>query len=381
MSAPRSLSEAVSTGSYWPALDGLRGASILLVVTWHVHGAYTFRPLGGELGVFVFFVLSGFLISLLLTREWEASGRLALRTFYARRAFRILPLYLLMLGVYSALVLGAHAVGREAAYRAALPYYLTLFQEILRYRGDPFAPFQFTWSLGVEEKFYLLWPAAAFLAVRRRDARYLATIAGIALGALLSARGVQPAAGVAAAYAFVLVGCLLAQLVSDPAFEGRLDVLASPWVGAAALVALAPDPLALNGFLAAIAAFALIPALVAQRGPIAAVLSTPVMTWLGRISYSIYFVNQLALHAARRLFTPPASVAGDVALLVAGLVLTVPAAALLHWWVERPMQRLGRRLSARWIPVHDGGTPVAPPLARGDISGSAHTRTRSSPDP
>ena len=353
--ATGSLSELAATGTYFPALDGLRAVSILLVVSWHVHGAYTFDRLGGEAGVFVFFVLSGFLITLLLLRENAARGHLALRAFYVRRAFRILPLYVLMLGVYASLVLGLHLGEREAQFRAALPYYVTLTQEVLRYSGDPFAPFQFTWSLGVEEKFYLLWPAIAFVLVRARGARYAATTAGIAIGAVLAARGVQPTAGVAAAYAFVLVGCLLAQLLDDPRTAGRCEWLASPWTGAVAVALFCISPRGLSGFVAATAAFLAIPSLVARRGALGAALATPVLVWIGRISYSIYFVNQLSLHAARRVLAPPASVIGDVELLAAGLVLAIPAAALLHALVERPLQRAGRRLAMR----------SAPPIAQG----------------
>lgn len=348
--ATGSLAELAATGSYFPALDGLRAVSILLVVTWHVHGAYTFAVLGGEAGVFVFFVLSGFLITLSLLREQAAARHLALRSFYIRRAFRTLPLYVLMFGLYTALVLGLHVGAREAQYRASLPYYLTLTQEVLRYAGDPFAPFQFTWSLGVEEKFYLLWPAVGFLVARTRAARYAVTAGGILLGAVLAARDVQPAAGVAAAYAFVLIGCLLAQLLDDPSMAARCEWLASPWAGAAAVVAFCASPQGLSGFIAALAAFLAIPSLVARRGLLAAALSAPVVVWLGRISYSIYFVNQLSLHAVRRVLAPATNVAGDVELLAAGLAVTIPVAALLHVLVERPLQRVGRRLSTRFLP-------------------------------
>jgi peptidoglycan/LPS O-acetylase OafA/YrhL len=153
-----------STGlGYRPALDGMRGIAILAVVIVHATG-----KTGGALGVNMFFVLSGFLITTLLLEEHEATGRISLRGFYERRIRRLLPALVAMLLGYIAL---AAAMGRseEAAARGSLLTLTSLgnIADAWNIGGGLPSPIFHTWSLGLEDQFYLLWaPILAILIVR-----------------------------------------------------------------------------------------------------------------------------------------------------------------------------------------------------------------------
>lgn len=147
---------------YFSSLDGLRAISVLLVLISHARGAEAFHWLRGANGVTVFFVLSGFLITTLALREEARQGFLDIRAFFIRRIFRILPVYYLALGLYCALILGLGIEGhRRDDFLGALPFYAFYFQEYPHFL-TPGIPFEVSWSLGIEEKFYLLWPFLAF---------------------------------------------------------------------------------------------------------------------------------------------------------------------------------------------------------------------------
>ena len=159
----RAIRVTARRARYVPALDGLRALAILAVLAFH--GGMPWAT-GGFLGVDAFFVLSGYLITSLLLAEWEQSGRIDLPSFWKRRARRLLPALLLMV---AAITLGARTLLPAEELRllrgdglAAL-FYVANWRMILR-GGDYFAqtaspsPLEHTWSLGIEEQFYLAWP-------------------------------------------------------------------------------------------------------------------------------------------------------------------------------------------------------------------------------
>ena len=160
-----------------PELDGLRAISVLLVVSVHLHDFETvWKWLAGWQGVTVFFVLSGYLITTLSLREERAARGAAFvagRAFYARRSLRIFPLYYLTLAAYCGLIFGL-GLNPEKRFllSGAMPYYLLYFQEVPFFYGltgesgivqHANIPFYQSWSLGIEEKFYLVWPVLAFV--------------------------------------------------------------------------------------------------------------------------------------------------------------------------------------------------------------------------
>jgi peptidoglycan/LPS O-acetylase OafA/YrhL len=144
-------------------LDGLRGLAVIAVVLYHA--GITWAN-GGFLGVEVFFVLSGFLITSLLIREWLTTGAIALRGFWARRARRLLPalfVLVIVIGVYYAHtgIVGS-VPGLFGDGLAALFYYSNWHQIAVGssyfVQSGPTSPFQHTWSLAIEEQFYVIWP-------------------------------------------------------------------------------------------------------------------------------------------------------------------------------------------------------------------------------
>jgi peptidoglycan/LPS O-acetylase OafA/YrhL len=115
---------------YFAALDGLRAVSVFLVISYHVqYKAQWLTHVQGQLGVEIFFVLSGYLITTLLIKEQDSLGKIDLSAFYIRRFFRIVPIYLLILIVY--LGLCYHDSFKWGQLRAALPYYFTFTNEWL----------------------------------------------------------------------------------------------------------------------------------------------------------------------------------------------------------------------------------------------------------
>lgn len=139
-----------------PALDGVRGIAILLVLVGHTE--YRLAPLAAA-GVALFFALSGYLITGLLFAERERDGQLNLRRFYARRLTRLAPPLFVMLIVMGTLLGSGSQLLGPATWTAN---YAHIF-------GADLLPFDHTWSLGVEEQFYLVWPGALILLLRRRS--------------------------------------------------------------------------------------------------------------------------------------------------------------------------------------------------------------------
>lgn len=158
---------AVARGIHLPSLDGLRAISILLVIVGHLSGTRGFGKLDlgigdyAHLGVVVFFVISGFLITSLLIGEHEKNGSVSLKLFYARRALRIFPAsYCYMLCIFVLWGTGLIAIGWQDLIHSVT--------YTVNYMPQPAWLIGHLWSLSVEEQFYLIWPLAFLLAGPRR---------------------------------------------------------------------------------------------------------------------------------------------------------------------------------------------------------------------
>jgi len=201
-----------------PALDGVRTIAVFLVILMHY--GLTWAP--GAYGVVAFFVLSGFLITWLLLKEQKRYGRISLAGFYKRRTLRIFPaFYVFWILWTTALILTRRDVPWPHAWSAFF-YYSNYYNAIF---GDPNNGYSHTWSLAIEEQFYLLWPLA-FLALRSSPRRMLRVLMAT-IGAAWIYRLVLVLIGVHQGYRYaafdsrfdaLMVGCLLAVALWEGAF-------------------------------------------------------------------------------------------------------------------------------------------------------------------
>ena len=335
-----------------PSLDGLRAISILFVIIGHAYATlprltgipgalmdgFTFIAGNGEMGVTVFFVLSGFLITTLLLKELRKTGKLSIKAFYIRRAFRIWPAFYLMLavvvllGVFRAIPLTVgEVVSAGLFFWNYYPHGATWF-------------LGHTWSLAVEEQFYLVWPLILkFLGVSRAAWFAAAVIA------------IEPAVRVAN-YALVpamrshigimghtradslMIGALAAILYAKPAFQhfvNRLFAWHLPLAGGCFLLLVNPflEAKGRGGYMLSVG-------FLLQSLLIAAIMLWSIQNsdrWFGRmlnsrlavhvglISYSLYLWQQIFL-------TPLNKVTGWFPL---NLVCTFAVAECSYWFVER----------------------------------------------
>jgi peptidoglycan/LPS O-acetylase OafA/YrhL len=305
-------------GRHLPALDGLRAVAVAAVIAYHL-GLGAFR--GGYLGVDLFFVLSGFLITGLLVEERSTSGRVNLPHFWARRARRLFPALLAMLGAVAVdAVAGGPGVNRQQLWGDTLAtlFYVANWHFIASH-SSYFAqftapsPLEHTWSLAIEEQFYVAWPILILVFGKlggRRWRRLAATstigLAGLSVLAMVLA--VQGTSDVTRAYfgtdsrAFeLMIGAVLAIWMASSRARAlspaRLRTLHAAGVIAACLlvtgfVVLGGPPRWL--FEGGLVGFALLVAMVIasvgrlEHGPLGALLSLPPVRWVGRISYGLY---------------------------------------------------------------------------------------------
>lgn len=348
-----------------PGLDGVRALAVLAVLAFHE--GVSWIP-GGFLGVDVFFVLSGYLITDLLNARFQRTGGIGIGGFYQRRARRLLPALALMLVTVTAAVTLVQPSQRAAvrpALLGAVTYTSNWWQALAKQSyfslyGPP-PVFQHLWSLAVEEQFYLLWPlllAMILIKARSQAARALVAWSGALISALLMLAIYTPGSDPSFVYygtdthaTALMVGAALAitwPLAGVAAASGR-RLRALDLAGAAGLVVLAwamwhlagPDP-ALYPYglvIAAVAAGGLILA-AAAPGRVAAALSWKPLRWLGVRSYGVYLwhwpVIAITTGAAARS-------AGSLANRLTDTALPIALAAASWRWVEEPILRNGFR--------------------------------------
>ncbi len=367
-------------------LDGIRAFAVLAVILSH---AATAQFPGGFYGVDVFFCLSGFLITSLLLAEWERRGTISLRQFWLRRARRLLPALFVLLAVIGIVaaawptVLGTPQLLADGLFTLAYSANWHFALEHTNYFStfsNP-SPLGHTWSLGIEEQFYLVWPITllgilaigkprrGFLARRREGVRpredrlaprrllavLLLSVAGAAASAIEMAILAPPAGGDPSRVYYgtdtraqaLLVGTALAAAMAyfGPARSrrGRFAASAGATVALAGLVlvwVLVPEsaPLAFHGafLLAALATAALIYAAVGvPQAPVARLLSARPLRYIGRISYGMYLwylPTLLVLSAQRTHMRGPLLVATQI-----GVIMGI--ASISFHFVETPVRR------------------------------------------
>lgn len=346
----------MTLGNRIPSLDGLRAIAVTLVVLKHMSSSHAFGPdylwrlQLGDLGVRVFFVISGFLITHLLMLERESKGRIDLPAFYLRRCLRIFPAYFAFLG----LMLLAMAVDLQNAplkQFAVAALYLSNYLDTPNFLGH-------TWSLSVEEQFYLLWPGVLVLAGLRGSFRF-------ALGAVIVAPVLRLAIAEADPDPKVLwtgffttcdaiaTGCLFARwrakLHERTAYIRAINSAWIPCVMVGIMLAVLLTmrwPLLWNTLgvtLLNVTVVVLIDACVTQVGSWHyRLLNCRPFVFVGLMSYSIYLWQQPFIYGGMRLETP------------LNFAAIIAAASMSYYCVERPALRLRHWMLRRRRPVVQG---------------------------
>jgi peptidoglycan/LPS O-acetylase OafA/YrhL len=310
-----------------PALDGLRGVAIAIVVA--DHAGYLAEPAGG-IGVVVFFVLSGFLITRVIVEAREA-GTWSMPAFVANRFVRLFPALLVMVAVVTVILVQRGYSSGFIADRAVPA--LTYVQNMEPYRR--FAVFGQTWSLGVEEQFYLVWPLVLPWVLGRQRPRLVLglAIAASALAMMLSFHDWLPMH----AYA-LLAGCLLALRAPG---AGRWWLVPLGALGLALAIAVAPSfgQIYVYGPLVATPAAVLL--VIGAIGGNTALEVWP-LRFLGRISYALYL-----WHVPMLRLTGTTYDRGDA---IVPLLVAVVLAVVSTFVVEEPLRRAWRHRQRAAVP-------------------------------
>jgi peptidoglycan/LPS O-acetylase OafA/YrhL len=351
-----------------PALTGIRAVAIGLVILVHTNISVA---QGGWIGVDVFFVLSGFLITALLLNERDANGRFSIPKFYVRRILRLVPAYwafLLIVTVWAAIWRsGQFGIWSSEVVKSAT-YQLDFF-DINHY---PQIGIGQTWSLAIEEQFYLVWPLFLLVGLKLMPRR---AFMGLVVGAIVAsflATVVMAHHGVSYRRLYygldtnalpLLVGCLAGFLYTGGygrKVSPRLSALipfATMAVLAVFLVSVPENsewayegPIQLVSLLTAATLIAL---LLNSNSWTSRVLAHPGVVWIGLISYSLYLWNPFAMLIARNLAT---GTVGRALHLLVGLILTFAFGIASYYLVERSGNRLKDRFE-----VYRGGARAHSP--------------------
>ena len=355
-------------------LDGLRAIAVALVLGFHFGLGWLG---GGFFGVDVFYVLSGYLITGILLTEFERRGRIGLAAFWLRRARRLLPALLLVLVSVTLLVRFVEPTGAIAGYRGsalATLFYASNWWQVAT-SGNYFvatgatSPLTHTWSLAVEEQFYLVWPLVVLAVLHlagpfRRGVRAVLVVAAVGVVASTVEMAVlfRPGANTTRLYfgtdthaQSVLVGAVLACLLTlverrrgetgmDPAARGpaaRAQVTAVGLIGLAVVMALSwslrgSSPATYRGgfvLVALCSALVILSVVAVPGGVLTRALSVAPLVWIGTISYGIYlwhFPVAVFLDAGRTGLH-------GLWLAAARTAVTVVVAAASFYLIERPV--------------------------------------------
>jgi peptidoglycan/LPS O-acetylase OafA/YrhL len=368
---------------YQPALDGLRGVAVLAVLAYH-GGATWMR--GGFLGVDLFFVLSGYLITTLLLVEWGRHGRIDLRAFWVRRARRLLPalaLVLVGIAVYAVAVAKASQLERIRDDGLAAIGYVANWRFVLSDQSyfEQFAvpsPFRHMWSLAIEEQFYLLWPFLVLALVRWRPKLRLVihifvigSLASAALMAALYTSGSDPSRvyyGTDTRAQALLAGAALAAVLLRQRTRRGAPPRSAPWVraglvGSVVLLVMlvatrdTSEWMYRGGYLVAAVAGALVIAAAVQprRNLLRSALSPAPLRAVGRVSYGLYLWHW----PVYLTMTEDRTGLGGTALLVARIAVSAGFAVASYALVEVPVRRGEWRLTARRAVVVVPGVAAA----------------------
>jgi len=385
----------LSSRHHLPALDGLRGLAIILVLLCHL-GIYGPRAVwhhteGGIVGVDLFFVLSGFLITSLLLAEWDLRSSIALGRFYMRRALRLLPALFVMIAIVA---IASHTAVVPLHYRAptlaGIPwavFYVTDLRWVISSAVPLHAGFMDPmWSLSIEEQFYLLWPGILLLMLmflpdaRRTRALQLTLIAAAFIQLHRALLFMHGGATWDRMYATpdthtdgLLIGCALA-FIAQRWSPSRRTLAVAGTAGLAVVLVFAAflgptGPLQpqlymqYDGFgLIAVAAALLLWSLVDGAAPrfIRAPIESRPMRYVGRISYALYLWN-FAVFVVLQLPGVPPLLAAVIRLIAVFVVATASYYLVERYFLRIKVRRWSSPTTIRDLRQQDEREPAAKP--------------------
>jgi peptidoglycan/LPS O-acetylase OafA/YrhL len=338
------------------SLDGLRAFSIIAVIGFHAVHPPGLLFSHGNLGVELFFAISGVLITSLLLRERDTSGQISLYNFYVRRSLRIFPLYYAVLMAYVALTyLMERDTDRGQTFFSNLPAFLTYTSNwFVTLSTTTTTIFFFAWSLATEEQFYLFWPSI----VRYSRKRFLPVVAillvmlagevvryvvraGWTDGRAIPLRMIQSTASA------ICLGCVAAYALHHRrSFRVLYAIAGRVWsVPAAVLllvgtVSFAPAGLAISLTMV----FLVVACIIRERHCLSWMLDNRPIRHIGMISYGMYLMHMLTYNFVRKI-VPPA--AGRWATFLVTLAAVIAVASLSFRFFERKVQGLKKHLERR----------------------------------
>jgi peptidoglycan/LPS O-acetylase OafA/YrhL len=344
---------------YVPELNGLRGYAIIFVMVFHTGRIL----LGGYIGVDIFFVLSGFLITSLLVQEYDSYGRVQFRNFYLRRVLRLAPALCMLLLIYS--VLSFIFLDGDKLESNLIDSLIALFYSTNWARAFAIHPPDFlghTWSLSIEEQFYIIWPMLLIILLRFVKSRrhIILIVASLAIAALVLriymtytgypfARIINGTDTKADA---LLTGCLLGLVLSFNLLSVKVQQLFAKYLRyitpACAIVLIylgtamrINNPLTYYlGFLGVelCTAVIILDIFISERGIIKYLLSGKIIVWIGSISYGLYLWHFPVFKTMQALHAPTLSV------MTIGMASSFLLAAISYYCLEKPFLSMKKRL-------------------------------------
>jgi peptidoglycan/LPS O-acetylase OafA/YrhL len=350
-----------------PGLDGLRGIAILGVLACHC--AFVWNPVdagrylpGAFVTVDVFFALSGFLITSLLLTETNRKGQVSLRGFYRRRALRLLPvLYALMVAQLIYTVVVGDAIGHDLEGLAFIAAYVSNWAIVFHW-AQPFGTAQ-TWSLGVEEQFYFIWPILLIVITKfQTRGRAIVVFAGLIFIAFASRAYIWHTGKVGWNIIYVqtetrldvlMAGALLAYLLhtgwKPPSWAAHVGQVALLLLILVTAKTYATEAWLYHGgfTVIAFASAAVVYMAVDGTTPIGRLLTWAPLRAIGRRSYSLYIWHYLALLAVARAMPQ----FPQLERLTVALVITAVSTELSHQIIEKPFLAVKNKTSIEPLPV------------------------------
>ncbi|MEI6413613.1 MAG: acyltransferase [Pseudomonadota bacterium] len=361
---------------YIPELDGLRGIAVLAVMLFHAKAPFM---KGGFIGVDLFFVLSGFLITAILIREYDTNHHIHLKHFYLRRVLRLAPALMLLLLVHASLSL--FFLDEAKAHSNLIDSLIALFYASNWARAFNIHPpdlLGHTWSLSIEEQFYILWPLMLLLFLRATDSRkklfltvVLLAVFSWVLRIFLASHGASVQRlynGLDTRADALLIGCALGVALSSNLLSEKLQGMLSPLMkyatplSALALIAIGHGS-TWNGryvyywisFLVSLfSAILIFDVLMTKNAILKSILSHYFLVWTGSISYGLYLWHY-------PIYMTMKSYGFDrLSIITLGSAMTFLAASSSYYLMERPILKLKSRLSRARSGTLPG--PLAVPL-------------------